>query len=48
MVWLYKVAKSRCLMSRRKSKFAPNGALSLEQLMPDRKELDSFGVASTP
>lgn len=48
MVWLYKVAKSRCLMSRRKSKFAPNEALSLEQLMPDRKELDSFGVASTP
>ena len=23
MVWLYKVAKNRCLMSRRKSKFAP-------------------------
>src|ERR1700757_3257974 len=36
MVWLYKVAKSRCLMSRRKSKFAPKEALSLEELMPDR------------
>ena len=23
LVWLYKVAKNRCLMSRRKSKFAP-------------------------
>ena len=23
VVWLYKVAKNRCLMSRRKSKFAP-------------------------
>jgi RNA polymerase sigma-70 factor, ECF subfamily len=42
MVWLYKVAKSRCLMSRRKSKFAPKEALSLEQLMPDRKELESL------
>jgi RNA polymerase sigma-70 factor (ECF subfamily) len=39
MVWIYKVAKSRCLMSRRKSKFAPKQDLSLEQLMPDRQEL---------
>lgn len=39
IVWLYKVARSRCLMSRRKSKFAPKEELSLEQLMPDRKEL---------
>ena len=39
MVWLYKVAKTRCLMSRRKSKFAPRQALSLEELMPDRREL---------
>lgn len=40
MVWLYKVAKNRCLMSRRRSKFAPKEALSLEELMPDRKELE--------
>jgi RNA polymerase sigma-70 factor, ECF subfamily len=39
MVWLYKVAKTRCLMSRRKSKFAPKENLSLEELMPDRQEL---------
>jgi RNA polymerase sigma-70 factor (ECF subfamily) len=39
MVWLYKVAKNRCLMSRRKSKFAPKEDLSLEELMPDRHEL---------
>ena len=39
VVWLYKVAKTRCLMNRRKSKFAPERELSLEQLMPDRKEL---------
>jgi RNA polymerase sigma-70 factor (ECF subfamily) len=38
-VWLYKVAKNRCLMSRRRSKFAPRLDLSLDELMPDRKEL---------
>jgi RNA polymerase sigma-70 factor (ECF subfamily) len=42
MVWLYKVAKNRCLMSRRKSKFAPKRDLSLEQLMPDRQELQKL------
>ena len=40
VVWLYKVAKNRCLMSRRKSKFAPTQELSLEELMPDRKEFE--------
>jgi RNA polymerase sigma-70 factor (ECF subfamily) len=39
-VWLYKVAKNNCLMSRRKSKFAPKESLSLEELMPDRKDLE--------
>ncbi|MCI0625526.1 MAG: sigma-70 family RNA polymerase sigma factor [Acidobacteria bacterium] len=38
-VWLYKVARSRCLMSRRKSKFAPKEELSIEVLMPNRQEL---------
>jgi RNA polymerase sigma-70 factor (ECF subfamily) len=33
-VWLYKVAKTQCLMSRRKSKFAPAQMLSLGALMP--------------
>ena len=33
-VWLYKVAKSQCMMSRRKSKFAPQYMLSLDELMP--------------
>jgi RNA polymerase sigma-70 factor (ECF subfamily) len=42
LVWLYKVAKNRCLMSRRKSKFAPKEALSLEELMPDRRELETL------
>jgi RNA polymerase sigma-70 factor (ECF subfamily) len=32
-VWLYKVAKTQCLMSRRKSKFAPAQMLTLDALM---------------
>jgi len=44
VVWLYKVAKNRCLMSRRKSKFAPSHELSLEQLMPDRNELEQLSI----
>ncbi len=43
-VWLYKVAKSRCLMSRRKSKFAPKEHLSIEVLMPDHKELERMAA----
>jgi RNA polymerase sigma-70 factor (ECF subfamily) len=42
VVWLYKVAKNRCLMSRRRSKFAAQPDLSLEELMPDRKELEQL------
>jgi len=41
-VWLYKVAKNQCLMSRRKSKFAPHEQLSLEALMPDVNELEGM------
>jgi RNA polymerase sigma-70 factor, ECF subfamily len=44
VVWLYKVAKTRCLMNRRKSKFAPDHPLSLEELMPDRKELEQLAA----
>jgi RNA polymerase sigma-70 factor (ECF subfamily) len=46
VVWLYKVAKNRCLMSRRRSKFAPQPDLSLEELMPDRSELEGLATAS--
>jgi RNA polymerase sigma-70 factor, ECF subfamily len=42
MVWLYKVAKNRCLMNRRKSKFAPKEDLSLDKLVPDRRELQKL------
>ena len=38
-LWLYKVAKTRCLMSRRKSKFAPAHNLSFEW---DRENLAAF------
>lgn len=44
LVWIYKVAKNRCLMSRRRSKFAPASELSLDQLMPDRKELEELSA----
>jgi RNA polymerase sigma-70 factor (ECF subfamily) len=37
-VWLYKVAKTCCLMSRRRSKFAPRESLSLEELMANPTE----------
>jgi RNA polymerase sigma-70 factor (ECF subfamily) len=47
-VWLYKVAKNCCLMSRRRSKFAPREQLSLEALMPDRSELERLAAAGTP
>ena len=46
VVWLYKVAKNRCLMSRRRSKFAPKQELSLEELMPDRRELEKLSSES--
>jgi RNA polymerase sigma-70 factor (ECF subfamily) len=42
LVWLYKVAKNRCLMTRRRSRFAPEPDLSLDGLMPDRYQLDRF------
>jgi len=41
-VWLYKVARSRCLMSRRRSKFAPQRHLSLEEVLPDRTALEAL------
>jgi len=45
-VWLYKVAKTRCLMSRRRSKFAPKPHLSLDELLPDRAELEALTTAA--
>jgi RNA polymerase sigma-70 factor, ECF subfamily len=45
VVWLYTVAKNQCLMSRRRSKFAPKQELSLEDLMPDATELEKLGAS---
>jgi RNA polymerase sigma-70 factor (ECF subfamily) len=43
-VWLYTVARNRCWMSRRRSKFAPQQHLSLDELMPDAAELDHLSA----
>jgi len=45
-VWLYKVAKTQCLMSRRKSKFAPAQMLSLDDLMPKEADVLLAGAKS--
>lgn len=38
-VWLYTVAKNRCVRMRRKGRHSPNRVLSLDELMPDDSEL---------
>jgi RNA polymerase sigma-70 factor, ECF subfamily len=45
-VWLYKVAKTQCLMSRRKSKFAPTQLLSLDDMMPKEADVLLAGARS--
>jgi RNA polymerase sigma-70 factor (ECF subfamily) len=47
-VWLYKVAKTQCLMSRRKSKFAPSQMLSLDALMPKDFVLSPAAAKTLP
>jgi RNA polymerase sigma-70 factor (ECF subfamily) len=49
-LWLYKVAKTRCLMSRRRSKFAPAHNLSLEHLLQSRGDFPGISsrTGSTP
>ena len=49
-VWLYTVARNRCLMSRRRSKFAPKEELTLDELMPSDEELAALNAKghSTP
>lgn len=41
-VWLYKVARNRCVSARRHSKFAPAAHLSLDELMPDGRDLQEL------
>jgi len=49
-VWLYTVARNRCIMSRRTSKFAPKEHLALDELMPTGEELAALvtPVRSSP
>ncbi len=37
--WVFRIAKNACLMKRRKSVFAPEQELSLEELMPAGQEI---------
>jgi len=45
-VWLYTVARNQCLMSRRRSKFAPKEHLALDDLMPAGEELAALATPS--
>jgi RNA polymerase sigma-70 factor, ECF subfamily len=47
-VWLYKAARTRCWMSKRRSKFAPSQSLSLDELMPDGRELQALLESQEP
>ena len=38
-VWLYKVARNRCMMKRRGRKYSQRSHISLDELMPDGQEL---------
>ena len=38
--WIFRIAKNACLMKRRKSLFAPDRELSLEQFLPAKSESD--------
>ena len=39
--WVFRIAKNACLMKRRKSVFAPDRELSLDELMPARNHNES-------
>lgn len=45
--WLYTVARNRCWMSRRRSKFAPHQHLSLDELLPEAGELERLMADGT-
>jgi RNA polymerase sigma-70 factor, ECF subfamily len=47
-VWLYKVARNRCLMNRRGAKNAVNKHFSLDELMPTQYELRELIESSDP
>ena len=45
-VWLYRVARNSCLLSRRKSKFAPKVEMSLDDLVPNGEELEAMNLGA--
>jgi len=47
-VWLYKVARNRCLMNRRGAKNSRNKHLSLDELMPSYRELQDLVETKEP
>lgn len=47
-VWLYKVARNRCLMNRRGAKNAPGKHVSLDELMPNQYELSELLESGDP
>ena len=47
-VWLYKVARNRCLMNRRGAKNSPNKHVSLDELMPNQYELSELLESGDP
>ena len=47
-VWLYKVARNRCLMHRRQNRTVPLSELSLDSLMPGQQELRAVTCAPLP
>ena len=47
-VWLYKVARNRCLMSRRGAKNARSRHVSLDELMPTEFELEELLKSNGP
>ena len=47
-VWLYKVARNRCLMNRRGAKKARNRHVSLDELMPSELELEELLKSTGP
>ena len=46
-VWLYKVARNRCVSNRRGERHSPAKNLSLDELMPDGRELSEL-LSHTP
>lgn len=47
-VWLYKVARNRCLMNRRGLKNTPGKHVSLDELMPSQYELHDLIASQDP